>query len=86
MLLGRSNFDEEMISSAVDMLKDELPGGWKICSNVERIYSKIIEERVAKNGKKFSKEKWYLVGCDGASYVFATLRNSRIIQISQVSP
>ena len=81
VIVGKSNFEEQDVLAAIKLLKTALPRGIKRCSDVEKIYPKIIEEKTGKNGKVFSKEKWYLSGCDGANEVIATLYPSGLVGI-----
>lgn len=81
LLVGKSNFSGQALDSAIQMLKSDLPGRPPRCGSIEKIYSKILEESASENGKIFSKERWLLSGCDGASSVIAILHPSGLVSI-----
>ena len=80
---GKSNFDQTMLESAVLILTMKGPNGKVLCSTPEKITSKIIQEKTAKNSKKYSKELWHLSGCESTEAVIATLYPSGLVEIQR---
>ena len=83
IVIGKSNFNEKDIQSAIIILTSDYPDGSILCSKVDKIYPKILEEKLGKNGKVYSKEKWYISGCNGASSVIAKLYPSGLVGIGK---
>ncbi len=83
LLSGKSNFGKDDIKSAISILTSKNPMGKSICSNVDKIFSKIVEQKEEGAGKTYSKEQWRLSGCDGATSVAAILYPSGLVKIRQ---
>jgi hypothetical protein len=85
ILEGESNFDHEMVQSAIILIKDTGPDGKIICSNVDKIVTKIIHQKIAVNQNIYSEELWKLYGCDDIKYVVATLYPSRLVGVTETT-
>jgi len=83
IVVGNKNFSEKNVQIAIILLESDMPDGSRLCVNVEKIYPKILEQRVSNNGKMYSKEKWYLSGCEGANVVIAKLYPSGLVGIEE---
>jgi len=79
LLAGKSNFDEKSVESIIIMLKTPDPHGKVICTKVDQIFPKILQEKMHKNGKIYSKEKWFLSGCERANSVEVELFPSGLV-------